>query len=301
MESNAITASMEKIIVENIQQQDLKELLIEFVQNGSRKHKPFGELCVFHYEHYATSFDKEIVEVAAAIELLVLSFDILDDLEDKDTENKPWMHNPVLSLNGSTALLFLAMQAIRKTHFTYKDKAIAIIERLALRAISGQHKDLLNVCMEENDYIQMIEEKSGSLVSLACLVGCVIANGDAPKEVKNYSKWLGVIGQINNDVSDLKEWNDKNDILHKKYSLPIIYLLDVEKHSEHIVTKYYQSEMSKAEFLKYKHVIQRKLVDTDALKYALVIKTLFQKKVQDQFTKMDFSNDQLEFLQNFMK
>lgn len=301
MRVNEIQASMEKIIADNIQQLELKELLLSFVVGGGKENYPFGELCIFHYQHFSSSFDNEIYEVAAAIELLVLSFDILDDLEDNDTNDKPWSNNTPPSLNASTALLFLSMNAIRKTHFTYKEKALSFMERNALRSIEGQHKDLLSTCQDEKTYIEMMEEKSGSLVMLACLVGCIIANGDGSQEAENYSKWMGVIGQINNDISDLKKWDKKNDMLNKKYSLPIIYLLDIERHSEQIVTKYYQNEMSKEQLLAYKHIIQRKLIDTDAIKYALVIKSIFQQKVKQEFAKMNFSGNQMIFLQKYTK
>ncbi|WP_144510775.1 polyprenyl synthetase family protein [Bacillus sp. FJAT-22090] len=301
MKNNHFTDSMIEIIAENIQQQDLKELLIKFVQKNSKKNYLFGELCIFHYSHFAVSFDEEILRIAAAIELLVLSFDILDDLEDEDTENKVWNRNPALSLNGATALLFLSMTAIRKTKFKHKEKAISLMEQFSLCSIEGQHMDLLNICQEEKTYIEMMEDKSGSLVSLACLVGCVIANADLPKEVVDYSRCIGIIGQINNDLADLKNWNGKNDIVNKKYSLPIIYLLDMEKNNEQVLTKYYQNKMPKEQFLEHKHVIQQKLIDADAMKYALVIKNLYQKKVMNALLKMDFSDNQLETIQKYMK
>lgn len=301
LEANPIELTMKKIIVENIKQHNLKELLMNFVQAKSRKNYPFGELCLFHYEHFTPSFDKEIYTVAAAVECLLLAFDILDDLEDDDMDDKPWSKDTGLSLNGSTALLFLSMQAIRRTHFTHKEKAIALMERLALQSIEGQHKDLLNVCKEENAYIDMMEEKSGSLVSLSCLIGCVIANGEVPQEVENYSKWLGMIGQINNDISDLKKWNRKNDIINKKYSLPIIYLLELEKQGSKLVTNYYENKMSKEELLQVKSIIQQRLIDTDAIQYALVIKKLFHFKVKEELMKLNFTKAQLNFLQEYMK
>lgn len=299
--NNPIKASMEEIIAGNIQQQDLKNLLIEFVQNKGKNTFSFGELCIFHYSHFTSFFDEEIIKIAAAIELLVLSFDILDDLEDEDADNTIWSQNPSLSLNGSTALLFLSMHAIRNTRFIYREKAIALMEKIALCTIQGQHKDLLNACQQEDTYLQMIEEKSGSLVSLACLVGCMMATGDVPGGVEDYSKWIGVIGQINNDFADLESWEGKNDMLNKKYSLPIIYLLEVEKNRERDLNDYYQNKTTKIQFLKLKDVIKQKLIDTDALKYASVIKKDYQMKTMKALHKMDFSDNQLEFIQKYMK
>lgn len=301
VEVKVIQQSMERIIEKGIQQKDLKDLLLKFVRSSSKENRLFGELCIFHYRHFVSSFEVEIYEVAAAIELLILSFDILDDFEDADTLDKPWSSNFALSLNGSTALLFLSMQAVRNTYFTYKEHAIALMEKFALHAIEGQHKDLLNSCQDEHTYMEMLEEKSGSLVSLACLVGCIIANGNTSKAVENYSKWMGVIGQINNDITDLKKWNEKNDMINKKYSLPIIYLLEVEKNREGLVSKYYRNEISKEQFVSNREIIQQKLIDTDAIRYALVIRKVFQNKVINEFSKMNFTQEQLDYLKKYTK
>ncbi|WP_313892081.1 polyprenyl synthetase family protein [Psychrobacillus sp.] len=301
IESKEIRLSMESIIKETIQQQDLQRLLLSFVQHKVEDHYPFGVLCVFHYEQFAPSFDKEIYQVAAAIELLILSFDILDDIEDGDVIDKPWSSHPALSLNASTALLFLCTSAISQTEFSYKEQAIAIMEKYALNAIQGQHKDLLNICQNENDYMNMMQEKSGSLVCLACSVGSVIANGDVLPEIESYSKWMGVVGQINNDIMDLKSWHEKNDMMNKKYSLPIIYLLEYDDEELKFMTDYYAGGMSKEVFLSYQDIIQQKLVDTDAIKYALVIRNVLRNKIMDELQRLSYTENQIQFLQQYMK
>ena len=74
----------------------------------------------------------------------------------------------------------------------------------ALKSIHGQHKDLLNICKTESDYIEMSIEKSGSLVALVCVVGAVLATDDYPVMIETYAKDIGLIGQINNDLEDIK-------------------------------------------------------------------------------------------------
>lgn len=99
----------------------------------------------------------------------------------------------------------------------------------ALRAIEGQHIDLLNKISCEDRYMDMVVLKSGSLTELACLIGTVLANPDKATEVQFYGSHIGVIGQIQNDMEGMKRWDGKNDLLNKKWTLPILYLLAVEQ------------------------------------------------------------------------
>lgn len=157
-----------------------------------------------------------------------MSFDIIDDLQDKDSDYS-WSKTPELSLNVALAMLVMASKIIRETSFEHKNKAIQILEEYALGSINGQQLDLLNNCRDEQSYIQMIEQKSGSLTALSCLIGEVLAKGEISSQVKEYSKYIGIIQQIKNDIQGLKTWGPKNDLLNKRYSLPIIYLLSQKK------------------------------------------------------------------------
>ncbi len=76
--------------------------------------------------------------------------------------------------------------------------------KYALKSVQGQHKDLLNSCQTESDYIEMSIEKSGSLVALVCVVGALLATDDDPVTIETYANYIGLIGQINNDLSDIK-------------------------------------------------------------------------------------------------
>ena len=35
--------------------------------------------------------------------------------------------------------------------------------------------------------------------------------------------YIGLLGQIENDLADIQNWSEKNDILNKKISLTIIF------------------------------------------------------------------------------
>ena len=198
---------------------------------------------------------EEIYSIAAAVEMLILSFDILDDFEDDDCSDKPWLTEPKLALNATTALPFLSLSVIQNSSFKNKDKGLSLLMEYALKSVHGQHKDLLNSCKTESDYIEMSIEKSGSLVALVCVVGAVLATDDYPVTIETYANDIGLIGQINNDLSDIKSWNLKNDLLNKKYSLPIIYLMNCEDENAQLIRDYYQNKVNKEEIIKNQELI----------------------------------------------
>ncbi|MCJ7841744.1 polyprenyl synthetase family protein [Lederbergia sp. NSJ-179] len=182
--SERIKKSVDTIISDGIKQSELKEKLLAFVDFQAKKGFPFGELLMLHYKIFNGSETEDIYLAAAAVEILILSFDILDDFEDGDIMERPWSAESHLSLNATTALLFLSTDVLRKTLFKNKDRGVSILIKYALQSINGQHKDLLNICRNEADYIEMTIEKSGSLTVLSCLIGAVLATNDCSAQVE---------------------------------------------------------------------------------------------------------------------
>src|SRR5690606_5306658 len=102
--------------------------------------------------------------------------------------------------------IFICIDVIRKTDLKYKERAISILLEYSLLSISGQQIDLLSKCRTEKEYIEMALKKSGSLVSLACLVGANLASDQYLEIINRYSQFIGLIGQLNNDIYDLQNW-----------------------------------------------------------------------------------------------
>jgi len=208
------------ILIENetLLGHELQLLLKSFKEEKTTRGFSFGKLCFWHYEAFSDGINEDIYKVAAAIELLILSFDIIDDIQDKDSDYI-WSKTPELSLNVALAMLIMASKAIDDTSFEHKQVAIRLLEKYALQSINGQQLDLLNNCRDEESYVQMITQKSGSLTAMGCLIGEVLAKGEVSKEVEEYGKYIGIIQQIKNDIQGLKVWGPKNDLLNKKYCL----------------------------------------------------------------------------------
>jgi competence protein ComQ len=298
--STLIKKSIYQIVNEQIDQNELKELILQFVDFQSEKGFPFGELLILHYRMFNGVETEEIYAVAAAVEILILSFDILDDFEDDDCIDKPWLTDPKLALNATTALQFVSLRVIQNSSLKNKDKCFSLIMEYALKSIHGQHKDLLNICKTESDYIEMSLEKSGSLVALVCVVGAVLAADDDSVMIETYAKNIGLIGQINNDLEDIKIWNQKNDLLNKKYSLPIIYLMNCQDENAQWIRNFYQNKVSKEEIIMNQELIHNIFFKTGAIAYTEVIKKIYQNKVLAQIKGLNIDQCYIDQLLKYI-
>lgn len=189
------------IIIENdaMLGDELKTMLKSFKEEKVVTGYSFGKLCFWHYEAFVDCLNDDIYKVAAAIELLILSYDIIDDLQDKDSDYI-WSKTPELALNVALAMLVMSSKTIHSTTFEHKNMALRLLQEYALRSISGQQLDVLNDCRDEQSYLQMIDQKSGSLTAMSCVIGEVLAKGEMTAEIEEYGKYIGVIQQIKNDI-----------------------------------------------------------------------------------------------------
>ncbi len=276
---------------------ELRSMLKSFKEEKSVLGYSFGKLCYCHYEAFTECLDEDIYKVAAAIELLILSFDIIDDLQDKDSDYS-WSTTPELSFNVALAMLVMASRIIRETSFEHKNTAVQILEDYALRSINGQQLDLLNICRDDQSYIQMIDQKSGSLTAMSCLIGEVLAKGEISHEVEEYGKYIGIIQQIKNDIQSLKTWGPKNDLLNKRYSLPIIYLLAQKNDVSNAVTNYYNND--KADFLD-NNATENMLTNGGAIRYAITVKNVYKFKALNKLEDVAISELGKDYLKRLMK
>ncbi len=276
---------------------ELQSMLKGFKEEKSTVGYSFGKLCFWHYEKFADYLNEDIYKVAAAIELLILSFDIIDDLQDKDSDYS-WCRTPEVSLNAALAMLVMASRTIRETSFEHKNTAVQILEDFALQSINGQQLDLLNICKDEQAYIQMIEQKSGSLTAMSCLIGEVLAKGEVSPQVEEYGKYIGIIQQIKNDIQGLKTWGPKNDLLNKRYSLPIIYLLSQKNEVSKSVINYYNDDI--VAFLD-NIATENELTNGGAIRYAITIKNVYKFKALNILENVAISEEGKEYLKKLMK
>ena len=174
------------------------------------------------------------VPAAAAIELFAAAGDLLDDIEDGDYDFILKHGYSVAQANNAVAALFMLGQEAVTNLLEKKVQPQIIISVMqavsssALVAFSGQHAefDSEGSDVSEEEYLRLVEMKSGALTECACRVGALLATDDG-RIVDSYAlfgKRLGVAGQLANDArSIIDSPPGQSDIARKKRTFPIIY------------------------------------------------------------------------------
>lgn len=191
----------------------------------------FGDLCVFHFEMFEGDPEGDIYKAAAALELMILSSDILDDIQDQDSPSKPWMNAPQpLSLNIAYGLLMLGQQLLQECAMEPAriKLATAYVNQQILSSLNGQMQDVSNHVSGIDDYLDMIRAKSSSLIVMACTLGVILATGKINEMVEEYAEHLGIMAQLANDLNDYTSISEKSDQARDLLTLPKLYNLSEE-------------------------------------------------------------------------
>ncbi len=250
----------------------LYELGIACVEEKLRESMLFGKLTVLHYRIFEGTGDG-IFRAAAAVELMVLSLDIIDDLQDKDNKGMAWNQMaPEIALNIALGLLTLSQQMLLTSEFPleWTHEAVQVMSKQILTAINGQTTDLQNDITSEEDYLCMVRQKSAALLVAACMIGTLLATGEWNAQVRDYAEELGIAAQIKNDIRDLVNWENKNDFWNRKKTLPTLYLLESISEEEGWILDYFEQRLQLEDVLHRKEEIERILEQSGTLLYTSV-------------------------------
>lgn len=284
-----IKEKMKEIVSQKIKNQDLERYLQNFIE--SKDTFEFAELALHHYLAFNGQDQKAIEWLAAGIELLILSFDIYDDLEDKDNGNAVWMKiDSSIALNAVTALYTLSIQVMCQA--SHEPKFSQEILNFALQSIQGQHDDIVNAPQTEEACLEMIKNKSGALTALPCVMGVMLATGKYHPIVASYSYELGIIAQIENDYQGLFYLN--NDFVQKKNTLAYLYLNKrFNEASEEILHWYKNINLFLSLNPKF---IKQKLTEAGVMQYLLVMKHLSLQKFKKQIIQLELDESKKQKL-----
>ncbi|GGD09077.1 polyprenyl synthetase family protein [Pontibacillus salipaludis] len=272
------------VINKEFRDADLVELLGTFVSHKQEEGFSFGRMVHLHYALFGGQDRSVALRSVAAVEAFILALDILDDLEDQDGSEKRWTKEPIaLSMNGSTALIMLATSMLQRVDSS--GQAVARLSQSGMRAVTGQHHDLLESIHSEETYFRMIEHKSGSLMALACMVGTLLGKGEDDELVKAYAIEFGCAAQLANDIDDALRLDPTNDILHRKRTLPTLKLMEHEGEEADWLRHYYSGVITEDAFLERKKEVFEWASRSSAITYSMVKKRVYQlraiEKVQD--------------------
>ncbi|WP_374066954.1 polyprenyl synthetase family protein [Paraliobacillus sp. JSM ZJ581] len=289
---------MDKFIKKSSFDEDLKLMMLHFIDYKSNEGFYFGELTLLHYRMF-NGKRYDIYSVAAALEILILASDIMDDLADKDNISAPWYPlDQSKLLNITTGLLFLSKQILDNV----QGKGRRVLDKLfyesIYRSISGQKLDLNNKIKDKQSYLELIKKKSGSLTALACLMGASLSSSQNLDIIENYGEKLGIISQLSNDLSGVKQWDEKSDIRQKKITLPIIYLLSLKEES--YIKRYFEGMIIFNELRKIKGEVVQEMERLGAFSYVHVTLQVYKNQAIQLVDQLNVCNDYKDRVKNYI-
>ena len=174
---------------------------------------------------------------ATFIELLHSATLIHDDVVDDATERRGFASinamykNKIAVLAGDYLLSKGMMIALDNHDYQMLDMISETVHNMSEGEIFqlGKAKDM---SISEDDYYQIIEKKTASLIASCCAIGAVSAGASVEdiQTIKRFGINAGISFQIRDDIFDYQPSNHSgkgygNDIKEHKMTLPLIHLL----------------------------------------------------------------------------
>lgn len=174
---------------------------------------------------------------ATFIELLHSATLIHDDVVDDAAERRGFASinalykNKIAVLAGDYFLSQGMMIALENRDYQMLDMISETVSNMSEGEIFQLEK-AKNFDISEDDYYEIIEKKTASLIASCCAIGAASA-GAAPEHVEALRKFgtnAGIAFQIRDDIFDYQPFNHcgkgyGNDIREHKMTLPLIHLL----------------------------------------------------------------------------
>ncbi|MCS7283589.1 MAG: polyprenyl synthetase family protein [Anaerolineae bacterium] len=222
------------------------------------------EVCGGNWEH--------ALPAAAAVELTHNFSLIHDDIEDGDRTRRGrptvWaLWGIPQGLNAGDALFALAHIALlrlmdRGVSPEKVVEAVRILDQACLRLTEGQYLDLLFEGMSDvtvDQYLQMIERKTGALLSAACELGALVAGAPLSirKQMAHFGHHVGLAFQIRDDYLGI--WGDPqrtgkpvgSDLRRGKKTYPVVWAMEQSAQFRALMAQPSRSEEEIAQALRF--------------------------------------------------
>ncbi|MCY7824918.1 polyprenyl synthetase family protein [Bacillus spizizenii] len=285
LDEMSIKKKMKEIVHEKIQNSDLKEYLINFIDE--KNHFSFGILSFKHYVALSGNRSSHILTLAGGIELLILAFDIFDDLEDEDNIEIKWMKiDPSLALNAATTLYTLGLETICSISNSAEFHRLTL--KYALNAMQGQHEDLRNSPETEEECIQMMKQKAGSLTAMSAVLAAMLANGEFNQTIEDYAYKIGIIKQLENDYYGLVN-DQRSDIRKKRKTLIYLFLNRKFNEASEKILKLINSHTSYHSFISDSSKFDELLFEAGLNQYVSMLIKLYEEEITASMNQLNIN------------
>ncbi len=223
---------------------------------------------------YCGNLSEETISLGAALEMLHVATLIHDDIIDNSairrkqkTLNFKW-GNEVSVLMGDyvfASSFYLMAKDLPKNVLS----TLADTTNIICRGEISETFNRFNVNLTENEYLNVIEEKTASLFAASCQSGAMLAGGNdlTVKNLYRFGMGVGMAFQVIDDTLDFVGKKSKvgkpvmSDLREGKLTLPVIHCMDTG---------------TAAEKKKLKSIILRKLKTSSDLKFLTLLLAKYQ-------------------------
>lgn len=258
-------------IEEKIDQPELKQLLIQSIEEKS-PHFLFHRLANAHLNIWNPDIEEQNrILLLSSVELFVLAGDILDDLQDADTDKPIWMKcESKFSMNAVLTLFNMSQQMAMKAFENKQNQVRASFLFLEKQqsALIGQHHSLLKKPGTEKELTKTMLCKAGTFFSYACLLGSLHAPDETQNEIARYAEIGGAIAQLENDLSGITKREHFKDIVMKEQTLPIRFLLHHGNSTAFPISAYYEGAIEGTSWIRDEDIVESLIQQTGVTFYA---------------------------------
>lgn len=277
-------------------------LLLDKIGRYTLKHKgkQLRPLFVFLSAKCFGEINESTYRAATFIELLHSATLIHDDVVDDAAERRGFASinamykNKIAVLAGDYLLSKGMMIALDKHEYHMLDMISETVKNMSEGEIFQLEK-ATKFDISEEDYYQIIEKKTASMIASCCAIGAV-SSGASPEEITTMRKFginAGTAFQIRDDIFDYQSNNHSgkgygNDIKEHKMTLPLIYLLKESSAIEKtlIINKIRLRGKKKSTI----DSIIRKVNEKNGLEYCAEKMTFFTQQAENQLKKINDSD-----------
>lgn len=287
---------------------DLHDLLKQSIADKAEETSIWSEMTLYIHKMLGGN-NPYLYRLGALTELLVLGLDIMDDLQDKDNTSKVWMAMPEAAamnvMNGMLMAALAELGEMKKEYMNQPFPCASEVSRLITTAINGQHMDIMSKVRTEEEYVAMVQQKSCTLLRLAFYLGYSSVGTDLVsdtdiEQLQQLAVYAGILSQLQNDINDLTRYDVKNDLLYKKRTLPILYLLGEDEADFPPLHQFYRSELTWEEFLAHKLDCLNYIDECGCIEYVSAIQHLYVSHANQLLDEMHVQNEWKERLRDIL-
>jgi octaprenyl-diphosphate synthase len=213
----------------------IKEIVNHIIRSGGKRVRPILIILTARLCGYK---DDKHIPYAAIIEFIhtatLLHDDVVDNAQTRrgsSTANIVWGNEPSVLVGD-----FLFSKSFELMAHNGNDQVLRIMSEATTALAEGEILELLKTCdgdTTEDEYYEIIKNKTASLFSAACEVGAILGKVDQKKRaaLKDYGYNLGMAFQLTDDVLDYVSYDAVlgkrvgTDLKEGKVTLPLIHAL----------------------------------------------------------------------------